>query len=162
MIGAAGFGGAFALAGGQREAWSCAERPWEKDCKTTSTMTLTVTTPGTTPGPGATTEVPPTTVVQPAPPPVTITVTTPAVTVTTPAVTTTIPGKPVVKYRPTCAHGDWDINAPRCRAKLIVACKGKYRKEIRRWCLRYEKGLEEARRGTKPKEIFHTEAGVTG
>ena len=152
MFGALGLGGAFALAGGQHATWSCTERPAEKHCQTTPTttpVTITVTTPGST------TPAETVTVVTPAPPAQTVTVTTPG-----PATTTTVVK---VKGKPTCAHGDWDITAPRCRPKLIVACKGQYRREILRWCLRYEKAKKAAaRRGNQPRETFHTEAGVTG
>lgn len=158
MIGAAGFGGALALAGGQRAAWPCSERPWEKHCKP-STGTSTVTVPGTTvtvtvPGTSPPTPAQTVTVVTPAPPAQTVTVTTPA----PPAKTVT-----KIKTKPTCAHGDWDITAPRCKPKLIVACKGKYRKEILRWCLRYEAAKrKKAQHGNQPRDIFHTEGGVTG
>lgn len=159
MIGAFGLGGAYALAGSERAAWPCSERPTEKDCTTTptttppATSTVTVSTPGST-TPGET---------------VTVTTPAPAQTVT---LTTTIPGPGTtttvvkVKGKPTCAHGDWDITAPRCKTKLIAACKGKYRREIRRWCLRYEASLRPKKKagqsGNKPREEFKTEAGVTG
>lgn len=148
LIGAAGFGGAFALAGG---AHHC------KPDKCPTTTVTTTTTPGstvtvTTPAPPAVTVTLTTTT--PAPPAQTVTVTTPA----PPATTTT-----VVRGKPTCAHGDWDITAPRCKPKLIAACKGKYRREILRWCLRYEASLKpKAKHGNKPREQFHTGSGVTG
>lgn len=157
MIGILGLGGAYSLAGSERAAWPCSERPWEKHCQTTPTVpaisTVTVTTPGST-TPGATV-----TVTTPAPPAATVTVTTPG-----PATTTTVTK---IKGKPTCAHGDWDITAPRCKPKLIAACKGKYRKEILRWCLRYEASLKPKKKapaasGNKPREQFHTGAGVTG
>lgn len=150
LIGAAGFGGAIALAGGH----GC--KPGY--CTTTSTpgTTVTVTTPG---APPVTVTSPPVTVTLPAPPAITLTTTVPG-----PATTTT---RTVTKGKPTCAHGDWDVTAPRCKPKLIAACKGKYRREILRWCLRYEASLKPkvkapAKHGNKPREQFHTGAGVTG
>lgn len=152
LIGAAGFGGAIALAGSDHAAWPCSERPYEKHCTTTSTGT----TPSST---TVTVTTPPVTVTAPAPPAQTVTLTT-----TVPGPATTTPGKVVVKGKPTCAHGDWDVTAPRCKPKLIIACKGKYRREILRWCLRYEAASRKAaaRHGNKPREVFHTGAGVTG
>lgn len=96
LIGAAGLGSAIALAGTERAAWPCSERPNEKHCKKPprpSTETITQTIPGTT-----------IVETQPAAPPVTVppttitlTVTTPApppVTVTSPPVTVTVKSKP--------------------------------------------------------------------
>lgn len=154
LIGAAGFGGAIALAGGH----GC--KPGYCTTTTTGTpgTTVTVTTPGAPPVTVTSPPSPPVTVTLPAPPAQTITLTT---TVPGPATTTT---RTVTKGKPTCAHGDWDVTAPRCKPKLIVACKGKYRREILRWCLRYEAASRKAaaRHGNKPREVFHTGAGVTG
>lgn len=100
LIGAAGLGSAAALAGSERAAWPCSERPQEKHCKKQpSTETITQTLPGeTVTTPASTIELPPQTVTltvtTPAPPPTTVTVTSPAETVT---VTTKVKAKPPAK-----------------------------------------------------------------
>lgn len=160
VIGAVGFGGAFAMAGGEQAAWPCTTGNTEPKCATTSTSTSTSTTPGST-----------VTVTTPGSPPTTVTVpsSTPPVTVTVPqTVTVTTPGNTVTVrvQMPHCVHGNWDVYQPRCKTKLIAACKTKYRREIKRWCQRYEASLTKAKRKVKGREsqppVVHAGGGVTG
>lgn len=100
LIGAAGIGSAAALAGGERAAWPCSQRPNEKHCKP-STETITQTLPGAV----TTVTTPAATIVETLPPQVqTVTVTTPA----PPAVTTTVVSTVTVRVKakkPPAKHG---------------------------------------------------------